>query len=331
MSREIKEENIIEKEYFDDLKKIKETIKSNQNKAMVVVNSALIINYYEIGVIINQRKTWGNKYLERLSVDLREHGSGYSRSNLFYMQKIASLFTKDEIVQRCVGLIPWRSLITIITKCKEHDKIIWYVNETYNNKWTKTLLENKIKMKSYELRLIEHHDNSIISNDNPLLDEIFNSKLAIDFIDKNKITTEKDLEKELINNITKFILELGKGFAFVGNQYKLEIPNHEYYPDLLFYNYILHSFVIIDLKLTPFKPEYLGKMIFYVNIANDTLKGENDNPTIGLILCKEAENIVMKYSFGSMITPIKVAEYKFIEELPEYLEKRLKAININTK
>ena len=331
MSKEIIEETIIEKEYFDDLKEIKETIKSNQNKAMIVVNTSMIMNYYEIGMIINQRKSWGNKYLERLSIDLKEHGSGYSRSNLFYMQKIASLFTKDEIVQRCVGLIPWRSLITIITKCKEHDKIIWYVNETYNNKWTKTLLENKIKMKSYELRLIEHHDNSIISNDNPLLDEIFNSKLAIGFIDKNKITTEKALEKELINNITKFILELGKGFAFVGNQYKLEIPNHEYYPDLLFYNYILHSFVIIDLKLTSFKPEYLGKMIFYVNIANDTLKGENDNPTIGLILCKEAENIVMKYSFGSIITPIKVAEYKFIEELPGYLEKRLKTINLNTK
>ena len=331
MSKEMREEKIIKNEYFNDLKKIKETIKSNQNKAMIVVNTSMIMNYYEIGMIINQRKSWGNKYLERLSIDLKEHGSGYSRSNLFYMQKIASLFTKDEIVQRCVGLIPWRSLITIITKCKEHDKIIWYVNETYNNKWTKTLLENKIKMKSYELRLIEHHDNSIISIDNPLLDEIFNSKLAIGFIDKNKITTEKALEKELINNITKFILELGKGFAFVGNQYKLEIPNHEYYPDLLFYNYILHSFVIIDLKLTSFKPEYLGKMIFYVNIANDTLKGENDNPTIGLILCKEAENIVMKYSFGSMITPIKVAEYKFIEELPGYLEKRLKAISLNTK
>lgn len=331
MSKEMREEKIIENEYFNDLKKIKETIKSNQNKAMIIVNTSMIMNYYEIGMIINQRKSWGNKYLERLSIDLKEHGSGYSRSNLFYMQKIASLFTKDEIIQRCVGLIPWRSLITIITKCKDHDKIVWYVNETYNNKWTKTLLENKIKMKSYELRLIEHHDNSIISNDNPLLDEIFNSKLAIGFIDKNKITTEKDLEKELINNITKFILELGKGFAFVGNQYKLEIPNHEYYPDLLFYNYILHSFVIIDLKLTPFKPEYLGKMIFYVNIANDTLKGENDNPTIGLILCKEAENIVMKYSFGNMITPIKVAEYKFIEELPEYLEKRLKAISLNTK
>ena len=121
-------------------------------------------------------------------------------------------------------------------------------------------------MKSYELRLIEHHDNSIVSNDNLLLDEIFNSKLAIGFIDKNKIITEKDLEKELINNITKFILELGKGFAFIGNQYKLKIPNHEYYPDLLFYNYILHSFVIIDLKLTPFQPEYLEKRLKAISL-----------------------------------------------------------------
>ena len=331
MNMEIKEENIIEKEYFDDLLKIKETIKFNQNKAVSVVNATMVFTYYEIGKIILNRKTWGNKYLERLSLDLKEHGSGYSRSNLFYMQRIATIFTEDEIVQRSVGLIPWRSIICIITKCKNHNEIIWYATQTYNNGWTKVLLENKIKMKSYELRLIEQNDNSIIANENPLLDEIFNSKLTMGFIDQNRIKTEKDLEKELINNITKFILELGKGFAFIGNQYKLEIPNHEYYPDLLFYNYILHSFVIIDLKLTEFKPEYLGKMMFYVNIANDTLKGENDNPSIGLILCKEADNIIMKYSFGSTITPIKVAEYKFIEELPEYLEKRLKAINLNTK
>ena len=162
----------------------------------------------------------------------------------------------------------------------------------------------------------------------PMVGEIFEQILPLLNVKKDY---KNQIEKELINNITKFILELGKGFAFIGNQYKLEIPNHEYYPDLLFYNYILHSFVIIDLKLTEFKPEYLGKMIFYVNIANDTLKGENDNPSIGLILCKEADNIIMKYSFGSMITPIKIAEYKFIEELPEYLEKRLKGINLNTK
>lgn len=327
MSKEFIEGNIIEKEYFEDLNKIKKTIRINQNKAMVVVNTSMIINYYEIGVIINQRKTWGNKYIERLSVDLKEYGEGYSTSNLKRMSQLAANFDRFEIGAQPVLQLGWGHLILIMQKSHSHEEMLWYINETYKNKWSRTILGNKIKMKSYELRLIEKHDNSIISNENPLIDEMFNSKLAITFIDKNKITTEKDLEKELINNITKFILELGKGFAFVGNQYKLEIPNHEYYPDLLFYNYILHSFVVIDLKLTEFKPEYLGKMMFYVNIANDTLKGENDNPSIGLILCKEADNIVMKYSFGSTITPIKVAEYKFIEELPEYLGKRLKAIS----
>ena len=320
------ENNLIEKEYLNDLKQIKETIRTNQNKAMVVVNSAMISTYYEIGTIINQRKQWGNKYIERLSNDLKEYGSGFSRTNLFYMRKIASIFTKDEIVQRAVGQIPWRSLICIINKCKKYDEIIWYVEQTYRNSWTKTIIENKIKMKAYELRLIEKYDNSLLSNENVIMDEIFNSKIVIDFIDRNKINTEKDLEEKLIHNITKFILELGKGFAYIGNQYRLEISNREYYPDLLFYNYIIHSFVIVDLKLTEFKPEYLGKMMFYINIVNETLKGKNDNPTVGIILCKEADTIIMKYSFGDIKTPVKIAEYKFIEELPKYLEKRLRVL-----
>ena len=174
MSKEIIEETIIEKEYFDDLKKIKETIKSNQNKAMVVVNSALIINYYEIGVIINQRKTWGNKYISRLSLDLKEYGDGYSTSNLKRMSQLASNFNEFEIGAQPVLQLGCSHLILIMQKSHSHEEMLWYINETYKNKWSRTILGNKIKMKSYELRLIEHHDNSIISNDNPLLDEMFN-------------------------------------------------------------------------------------------------------------------------------------------------------------
>lgn len=179
-------------------------------------------------------------------------------------------------------------------------------------------------MKSYELNIVDSNKEITLSDER--MDELFNSTLILDFIDKNKIINERDLENRLLDNITKFILELGKGFAYIGKQFKLEIPSGEYYPDLIFYNYILHSFVIIDLKIKSYKPEYLGKMIFYVNVANDVLKGENDNPSIGLILCAEADNIIVKYSFGSIKMPIKVSEYKFIEELPEYLEKRLKEI-----
>ncbi len=185
---------------------------------------------------------------------------------------------------------------------------------------------NQFKLKAYERSLIEPATSTNNSLSNDLTNELFKDTYVFDFIDKNKILTERDLENKLIDNITKFILELGNGFAFVGKQFKLEIPGGEYYPDLVFYNYILHSFVIIDLKMTPYKPEYLGKMIFYVNIANDVLKGDKDNPTIGLILCAESNNIIIKYSFGNINSPIKVSEYKFIEELPEYLERKLKEI-----
>ena len=149
-------------------------------------------------------------------------------------------------------------------------------------------------MKSYDIRTINLHNETTLYDDT--INEMFNSTLVFDFIDRNNIKSERDLENKLLENITRFILELGKGFAYIGKQYKLEIANGEYYPDLVFYNYILHSFVIIDLKMTPYKPEYLGKMIFYVNIANDILKGKDDNPTIGLLLITEQDTMVAKYS-----------------------------------
>ena len=319
-----REITIIEKSYLEDLQKIKDTIRDNQNKAMVVVNSELIKTYYEIGVIINQRKVWGNKYIERLSIDLKQYGQGYSTTNLKRMSQLAASISIEEFRAQPVPQIGWSHLITILQKTKTHEELLWYIQKTYDNGWSRSILLNKIKMKSYELKNIDSN-NEVVIYGNPI-DEMFNSTLVFDFIDKNKIKNERDLENSLLDNITKFILELGKGFAYIGKQYKLEIPGGEYYPDLIFYNYVLHSFVIIDLKMTAYKPEYLGKMIFYVNIANDILKGENDNPSIGLILCAEADNIVVKYSFGSVNAPIKVSKYKFIEELPEYLERKLKEI-----
>ena len=319
-----KENTIIEKEYFDDLQKIKDTIRTNQNKAMVVVNSAMIMTYYEIGTIINQRKQWGNKYIYRLSKDLKNYGKGYSTTNLKRMSQFAKNISWEELRQQVVAQIAWGSIIQIMSKTSSHEEMIWYINQTYKNGWSRTILLNKIKMKAYDLKSIDTIKDASILDSN--INEMFNSTLVFDFIDKNKIKNERDLENSLLDNITKFILELGNGFAFVGRQFKLEIPGGEYYPDLIFYNYILHSFVIIDLKTTPYKPEYLGKMIFYVNIANDVLKGDKDNPTIGLILCAESDNIIIKYSFGNINSPIKVSEYKFIEELPQYLERKLKEI-----
>ncbi len=145
-----KETTLLEKNYLEDLNKIKETIKTNQNKAMVVVNSAMIMTYYQIGIIINKRKQWGNKYIQKLSSDLREYGKGYSVRNLHYMIQFSETFTNNEIVQLPVAQISWRSLITIMTKCKNHEEQLWYVSASKKYGWGKELLLNQIAMKAYE-------------------------------------------------------------------------------------------------------------------------------------------------------------------------------------
>ena len=169
-----KEIKILEKDYLNDLNKIKETIRTNQAKAMVVVNSAMIITYYEIGTIINQRKVWENKYIERLSNDLKEYGKGYSISNLKYMMQFSNEFGINEISQQAVGQIPWSTLATaIIPKSKSHDEMLWYINQTYKNGWSRSMVLNQIVMKSYERSLIESTTTEAITASNDLTNELF--------------------------------------------------------------------------------------------------------------------------------------------------------------
>ena len=147
-----KEITMIEKEYLNDLKQIKETIRKNQNKAMVVVNSTMIMAYYEIGTIINQWKIWGNKYIQRLSDDLKEYGNGYSYDNLNYMQKFSNEFSKQEIFEQPARLIPWFTLIKIMQKSKTHEEMLWYINQTHKNGWSRSMVLNQFKLKAFERR-----------------------------------------------------------------------------------------------------------------------------------------------------------------------------------
>ena len=180
MNRE-KNNVILEKDYFNDLNKIKETIRQNQNKAMVYVNSQMIITYYEIGVIINERKTWGSKYIEKLSNDLKEYGRGYSPQNLKYMSKIASEFTEIEFSQQLADqMIPWFTLVEIVYRAKTHEEMLWYINETHKNGWSRNMVLNEITMKSYERHLIKPDTTSTIKSDD-LSSEIFKDTYVIDF------------------------------------------------------------------------------------------------------------------------------------------------------
>jgi len=320
-----KEITIIEKDYLNDLKQIKETIRTNQNKAMVVVNSAMIMTYYEIGTIINQRKVWGNKYIERLSNDLRNYGSGYSITNLKYMMRFANEFIRTEISQHLADQIPWFTLVEIMTKSNSHKEMLWYINQTHKNGWSRSMVLNQFKLKAYERSLIEPETSSNISTSNDLTNELFKDTYVFDFIDINKIKSEKELQQSLLKNITKFILELGNGFSFVGEKYRLKVEEDYYEIDLLFYHIPSHSYVVFELKTTKFKPEYIGQLLFYTNYIDMYVKNDLDSSTIGIVLCPEANGFVCKTTLINTKN-IAISKYKFMDELPEYLERKLKEI-----
>ena len=324
MNNRDKNNNILEKDYFNDLNKIKDTIKQNQNKAMIYVNSQMILTYYEIGTIINKRKTWGSKYIQNLANDLKEYGKGYSLQNLKYMSQFANEFTKNEISQQPVGQIPWGTLMTVILpKSKSHYEMLFYINATHKNGWSRSMVLNQIEMKTYERSLIESNTTSIVKSDN-LTNELFKDTYVFNFLDKNNIKTEKDLKNQMIDNIIKFLNELGPGFSLVGKEYKIVTPtNKEFFIDLLMYHTKIHAYVVIEVKIGEFNPADLGQLIFYVNAIDELEKTDGDNETIGLLLCKDADKFVAETTLKNSLMKLGISKYKLIEELPEYLERKL--------
>ena len=219
---------IINKDYLNDLQRIKETIRNNQNKAMVIVNSAMIMTYYEIGTIINQRKTWGSKYIEKLSNDLKEYGKGYSCGSLKYMAQFASNFTINEISEQPARQIPWFTIVAIMQKSKSHEEMLWYINETHKRGWSRSMVLNQFALKAFERSLIEPDTTSIIKSDE-LTNELFKDTYVLDFIDRNKIKNERDLKNNIVDNTIRFLKEMGEGFALIDKEYKLVIDNEEFF------------------------------------------------------------------------------------------------------
>ena len=320
-----KEVVILEQEYLIELQRIKNTINENQNKAMVIVNSTAIINNYEIGTIINERKVWGNKYIEKLANDLKNYGKGYSFRNLKYMSQFANNFSLDEIRHQLGAQIPWRTIIEIMGKCELHEEMLWYINQTYKNSWCRSMVINQISLKAYERSLIEPTTTEIVNASNDeLVNELFKDTYVFDFLDRNKIKSEKDLKNQMIENVLKLLQELGPGFSLVGKEYKLTTPTEEeFYIDLLMYHTKIHAYVVIEVKIGKFQPADFGQLVFYVNAVDELEKMDNDEATIGLLLCKEADTFVAQTTLKKSYSKIGVSKYKFIEELPEYLRKKL--------
>ena len=318
--------DVISNDYINDLNKIKETIKQNQNKAMVIVNSAMIMTYYEIGVIINKRKTWGSKYIEKLSEDLKEYGKGYSVRNLKRMAQFASSLSINEIRPQAGAQIPWRTYIEIISKSKSHEEMLWYINQTHKYGWARSEVIQKFMEKAYERNLIEPDTSMLVKKDDSIK-ELFKDNYFFDFLNKDNTKTEKLTKNALIDNVIKFIHELGPGFTVVNKEQKITTPdNKNYYIDLLLYHIKLHLYVVIEIKNRSFKPQDLGQLLFYVGAIDELEKTIGDNETIGLLLCKDSDTFTAKTTLDRINAKVGIFKYKILEELPKYLERKLNGV-----
>ena len=320
------EDNQLEKTYLTDLQTIKETIKENRYKALVTVNSAMILTYHRIGTIINERKERGNKYIRRLSKDLEEYGRGYSYEQLKKMCQFASIFAKDEIGLQPVTQIPWGTIIQIIAKSSSKEEMFWYIEQTYENRWSRRMVVEQFRYKAYERKIIEPLVTEAVAKDEELK-EVFKDTLTFDFLDKIEIKDERDLKDRLLDGVISFLRELGPGFALVDREHKLVTPTGKnYYIDLLMYHVRIHAYVVIEVKIGEFQPSDIGQLQFYINAIDDLEKGDGDNPTVGLLLCKTADSYVVKTALKTSSAPMGVSKYKMLDDLPRYLLERMKEI-----
>ena len=320
------DEKTIGKSYLADLQTIKNTIQENRYKALVVVNSAMIVTYHKIGTIINKRKDWGNKYIQRLADGLKEYGRGYSFENLRRMTRFASIFSKEEIWSQPVTKIPWGTIIEIIFKSSSKEEMLWYIKQTHENKWSRRMVIEQFKTKAYERKLIEPQVTEMVGKDEELK-QVFKDTLSFDFLGKLDIRDERDLKDRLLDKITPFLQELGPGFALVGREYKLVTPtNKNFYIDLLMYHTKVHAYVVIEVKIGEFHPSDIGQLHFYINAINKLEKTEIDNQTIGILLCKTADDFIVKTTLDGIKAPIGISKYKLLEGLPNYLLEKMKSI-----
>ncbi len=337
----------ITNEYKKWLEEIKTKISTSRIRIALSVNNEVIRFYYMLGKeisIATKRSEWGSKLITQLSKDLkREYPDvkGFSTRNLKYMRFFYEFYS-CEIGQQCVAQleknhvfdsisvfdkykidqIPWGHNINIFTKAKDIEEAIFYINETIENGWSRDVLSLQIKLDLYKRKgnSITNFDTTLPAPMSDLAKQTLKDSYIFDFMAMTKPYNELDVEKKLVDNISKFLLELGKGFAFVGRQYHLEIDGSDYYLDLLFYHTKLKCYVVVELKNTAFKPEYAGKLNFYLSAVDSLIKVEDDNETIGILLCRDKKKIETEFALRGMTKPMGVSEFNLTEMLPDNLK-----------
>lgn len=320
-------------DYLATIQEIKAEIQKAQYKATVKVNNELLLLYYHIGPAINRHKVWGNKFIENLSRDLRleyPDAKGYSERNLNYMAKFAERFPEEEILQEVLAKLSWYHVVTLMDKVKERSVLLWYAQQSVENGWSRNVLVHQIESNLYARQAtadkISNFENRLPAPQSELATQMMKDPYIFDFIPFKADMLERDIENAMVAEVTKLLLELGAGFAFLGNQYHLNVGGEDFYLDLLFYNLKLRCYVVIELKTGEFKPEYAGKLNFYLTAVDNILKTEQDTPTIGLLLCKGKNDLIAEYALRDINKPIGVSEYRITDEIPEKFRQQLPSI-----
>ena len=283
--------------------------------------------------MINERKTLGSKFIENLAADIRisfPNVKGYSVRNLKYMAKFAKTYPDETFVQQAVAQIPWGHTVVLLDKFSDNTVRNWYIEKTIENGWSRNVLIHQIESGLYGRQVlagkIANFENRLASPQSELALQTMKDPYIFDFIPFSEDMVERDIENALVKDITKLLLELGTGFAFLGNQYHINVGGDDFYIDLLFYNLNLRCYVVIELKTGEFKPEYAGQLNFCLSAVDGILKRPEDNPSIGLLLCKSKNDLLAEYALKDMSKPIGVSEYKITSCLPEDLSKQLPSV-----
>ncbi len=326
--------NELTEDYQQFLQNLKQRICNAQLRAALSVNRELVLLYWQIGreILTNQQQQgWGAKVIDRLSSDLRSafpDMKGFSSRNLKYMRKFAQTYPEKQIVQQVAAQIPWFHNCVLLDKVKDSTEREWYIRKTIEHGWSRNILVHQIESGLYHRqgKAITNFERTLPSPQSELAQQLLKDPYNFDFLSLGEQVQERDLEKALIEHIRDFLLELGVGFAFIGSQYHLEVGGEDFYLDLLFYHIRLRCFVVIELKVREFQPEFSGKMNFYLAAVDDLLRHPDDAPSIGIILCKTKNNIIVEYALREMNQPIGVSTYQLTEALPEDLQTSLPTV-----
>lgn len=325
-------------DYVKFVSHLKDKIKSAQLRAALAVNDEVIKLYWYIGQkIIEKQKqaAWGSKFIEDLSLDLQNsfpETHGFSTTNLKRMRRFAEEYPDFEAISaQAVRQLPWGHIIFLFQRVDDLEERGWYAHKSLEEGWSRTTLELYLKRGLYQQQAIKSNKASnflatLPSPQSGLAQDILKNPYNFDFLGLHDDALEREIEQAAIPHITKFLLELGKGFAFVGRQVPVVFEDSEYFIDMLFYHLKLHCYVVIELKATKFKPEHPGQLNFYLNLVDDFLKMPQDNPSIGLLLCKSRDKFVAEYSLKGIDKPIGVSEFQLTKAIPENLKKSLPSI-----